>query len=852
MGSKRGNALESLGLAQSAPRVHRGTDLTMRDPVCEMKVGAESLTVDGYPDVGFCSEHCRSAFTADPGRYMVNAAAGQGVTAAVSTTKEPALVGAPAAGSVGGDTVHLAISGMTCSSCVATIEKVLAATPGVLDARVNFASEEATIEVSTASLDTLTAAVASAGYTAREVSDDVDAGDIEAEERDKLYRTLIRKFWFATIVGLPVMYFSYPELFPGIPAKGTTALNLIWAAMALVTLPVMLWSGSQFYTGAWAAFKHRSANMYTLVATGISAAWLYSTTALLFPGLFPEERLRDVFFDVTAVVTALVVLGMALEIRARAKTSEALKKLIGMQAKTARVVRGGEEIDIPIDAVVVGDIIVVRPGEKIPVDGQVVSGASAVDESMVTGEPIPTEKTEGDTVIGSTINKTGSFRFEATRVGKDTMLSQIIQMVRDAQGSKAPIQRTVDKVAGYFVPAVMIVAVLTFMTWYTFGPSPALLYAVITTVTVLVIACPCALGLATPTSLMVGIGKGAENGILIKSGDALETAHRITTVVLDKTGTVTMGKPSLTDVIALGSVAEDTLLVLAASAEKVSEHPLGEAIVAGAKDRGLTLSEPETFLATPGHGIEGTVNGRMVVLGNLKYMSEKGVAAGAAESILERLADEGKTAMVIGVDGGLGGVIAVADTIKADSVAAIRRMHELGLEVAMLTGDNVRTARAIGAKVGIDRILAEVLPEDKASEVTKLQGEGKVVAMVGDGINDAPALAQSDVGLAMGTGTDVAMESGDITLVKGSLTGVVTAIELSQATMRNIHQNLVGAFAYNTLGIPIAAGVFFPFFGLLLSPLLAGAAMAFSSVTVVTNANRLRRWQPSLVKESAR
>ncbi|GBE24801.1 copper-exporting P-type ATPase A [bacterium BMS3Bbin02] len=824
----------------------------MRDPVCEMEVGAESLTADGYPDVGFCSEHCRSAFVADPDKYLTDDHEGELQIETIDVVKEPALVGAPAAASGSSETVHLAIAGMTCSSCVATIEKVLAATPGVIDARVNFASEEATIEVNDVAIDALTAAVAGAGYTARVVDDDVDDGDAEAEAREKLYRTLLRKFWFAAIVSLPVAYFSYPELFPGIPAKGSTALNLIWGAMALLTLPVMLWSGGQFYTGAWSAFKHRSANMYTLIATGITAAWLYSTTALLFPGLFPEERLRDVFFDVTAVVTALVVLGMALEIRARAKTSEALKKLIGMQAKTARVVRDGEEVDIPIEAVVVGDIIVVRPGEKIPVDGLVVSGASAVDESMVTGEPIPTEKTAGDSVIGSTINKSGSFRFEATRVGKDTMLSQIIQMVRDAQGSKAPIQRTVDKVAGYFVPAVMIVGVLTFMTWYTFGPNPALLYAVITTVTVLVIACPCALGLATPTSLMVGIGKGAENGILIKSGDALETAHRITTVVLDKTGTVTMGKPSLTDVIALGSVDEDSLLTLAASAEKVSEHPLGEAIVIGAKDRGLTLSEPETFLATPGHGIEGTVDGRLIVLGNLKYMTDKGVAAGAAESVIERLADEGKTAMVIGVDGELGGIIAVADTIKEDSLAAIRRMHELGLEVAMLTGDNVRTAQAIGAKVGIDRILAEVLPEDKANEVKKLQAEGKVVAMVGDGINDAPALAQADVGLAMGTGTDVAMESGDITLVKGSLTGVVTAIELSQATMRNIYQNLFGAFAYNTLGIPIAAGVFFPFFGLLLSPLLAGAAMAFSSVTVVTNANRLRRWQPTLMKETVR
>ncbi|NOY56113.1 MAG: heavy metal translocating P-type ATPase [Actinobacteria bacterium] len=826
----------------------------MRDPVCGMHVSAGSLTVDGHADVAFCSEHCRSAFAADPERYV---GVGNGEDDD-EEEDEPAGHGHEPAGhghepggheSAARETVHLAIGGMTCASCVATIEQALSSTPGVIDARVNFATEEATVDVEAVPVGVLTAVVADAGYSARPVTDDDDP-DAETEARERLYRSLLRKFWFAAIVALPVMYFSYPELFPGIPAKGSAALNVIWGAMALVTIPVLLWAGSQFFTGAWAALKHRSANMYTLIATGISAAWLYSTAALLFPGLFPEERLRDVFFDVTAVVTALVVLGMALEIRARAKTSEALKKLIGMQAKTARVLRGGEEIDIPIEDVVVGDTIVVRPGEKIPVDGQVLGGASVVDESMVTGEPIPVEKTRGDPVIGATINKTGSFRFEATRVGKDTMLSQIIQMVRDAQGSKAPIQRTVDKVASYFVPAVMIVAVLTFMVWYTFGPSPALLYAVITTVTVLVIACPCALGLATPTSLMVGIGKGAENGILIKSGDALETAHRITTVVLDKTGTVTRGEPSLTDVIILGSVDEDTLLALAASAERASEHPLGEAIVAGARSRQLALDDPDTFLATPGHGIAATVDGRRVILGNLKFMADQGVGAGAAEAVLERLADEGKTAMVVGVDGELAGIVAVADTIKDDSVAAIRRMHRLGLEVVMLTGDNVRTAKAIGAVVGIDRILAEVLPEDKAHEVAKLQAEGKVVAMVGDGINDAPALAQADVGLAMGTGTDVAMESGDITLVKGSLTGVVTAIELSQATMRNIHQNLVGAFAYNSLGIPIAAGVFFPFFGLLLSPLLAGAAMAFSSVTVVSNANRLRRWRPSLAKET--
>jgi len=689
--------------------------------------------------------------------------------------------------------------------------------------------------------------------TSPQESPTADAGDGDADaERAasaRQYRLLMRKFWFTAAVSLPVIYFSYPEIFPGVPDKGSTALWWIWLAMGIITLPVLAWSGSQFFTGAWAAFRHRSANMHTLIATGISAAWLYSTVAVAFPGFFPDEMLRDVFYDVTAVVTALVVLGMALELRARARTSEAMKKLIGLQAKTARVVRDGVETDLPVEDVIVDDLVVVRPGEKIPVDGMVTSGASAVDESMVTGEPIPVEKTEGATVIGATINRTGSFRFRATRVGRDTMLAQIIRMVRDAQGSKAPIQRTVDRVSGYFVPAVLIVAVLTFMTWYTFGPSPALVYAVITLVTVLVIACPCALGLATPTSLMVGIGKGAENGILIRSGDALETAHRIDTVVLDKTGTVTRGEPSLTDLTPFGGHNDAEVLRLAASAEKGSEHPLGEAIVRAASQRELVLTTPDSFAAVPGHGIEAFVDGRRVVLGTLKLMADRGVATGAAESLLEQLSEQGKTAMVVAVDGELAGVIAVADTLKEDSVEAIARLHRLGLEVVMLTGDNHRTAQAIARKVGIDRVLAEVLPDEKVTQIRLLQAEGKTVAMVGDGINDAPALAQADVGLAMGTGTDVAMESGDITLVKGSLTGVATAIDLSKATMRNIHQNLVGAFAYNTLGIPIAAGVLYPAFGILLSPLIAGAAMAFSSVTVVSNANRLRRFQPTQIEE---
>ena len=657
----------------------------MRDPVCGMTVGEGALTVDGHPEYGFCSEHCRKTFQGDPAHYLEGADSGDvggrdpAEAEEEDTEADHAGPASSAAGEVG--TVHLALEGMSCASCVATIERALGDVDGVVDARVNFAAEEATVDTtSAADVNMLIDAVHAAGYAARPIVETGD-GDNEQEARQRLYRTLLRKFRFAAVVSLPVIYFSYPEIFPGIPAKGSAALNLIWGAMAVATFAVMAWSGSQFFTGAWAAFKHRSANMNTLIAIGISAAWLYSTVALLFPGFFPEEKLRDVFYDVTSVVTAFVVLGSALEIRARARTSEALKKLIGLQAKTARVIRTGGEVEIPFEQVVVDDVVVVRPGEKIPVDGIVVSGASAVDESMVTGEPIPIEKTEGSAVIGATINKTGLFRFRATRVGRDTMLAQIIQMVRDAQGSKAPIQRTVDRVSGYFVPAVMIGAILTFMAWFTFGPTPALVYAVITAVTVLVIACPCALGLATPTSLMVGIGKGAEHGILIKSGDALETAHRIDTVVLDKTGTVTRGEPALTDVIPVAGFSEDEVLFLAASAELGSEHPLGEAIVSGARDRGLNVTEPDGFEAVPGHGITANVDYQRVVLGNLKFMADHGIAAGAAEAILARLSDEGKTAMVVGVDGELAGVVAVADTVKADSVTAIRRMHDLGLEV---------------------------------------------------------------------------------------------------------------------------------------------------------------------------
>jgi Cu+-exporting ATPase len=629
---------------------------------------------------------------------------------------------------------------------------------------------------------------------------------------------------------------------------GSMERRVVWSLLGLITLPVMLWSGSQFYTGMWSALKHRSANMHTLIAIGISAAFLYSVVAVAFPQLFPSEALAEVFWDVTAVVVALVVLGMALEVKAKGRTSEAIKKLIGLQARTARVVRDGKETDLPVEEVVVGDTVVVRPGEKIPVDGEVLEGSSAVDESMITGESIPVEKHTGDEVIGATLNKTGSFKFRATKVGKDTALANIIRMVQDAQGSKAPIARVVDKVSGYFVPAVMILATIAFVVWYNIGPEPRIIYATIVLVTTLIIACPCALGLATPTSLTVGIGKGAENGILIRSGDALQTAQRLDAIVLDKTGTITKGEPALTDVAAAPGFEDAEVLRLAASLERGSEHPLGEAIVKGAEAKQLAFAAVAEFAAIPGHGVSGKADGRTVLLGNAKLMRDRNVDVGGMSRDWERLAEEGKTPMYVAVDGKAAGLVAVADTVKPDSKSAIAVLRKMGIEVIMITGDNARTANAIAQQVGVDRVLAEVLPQDKAHEIQKLQLEGKRVAMVGDGINDAPALAQADVGFAIGTGTDVAIEASDITLIKGSLKGVVTAMEISRATMRNVYQNLFGAFVYNTLGLPIAMGVLYPAVGLLLSPLIAAAAMAFSSVTVVTNANRLRYFMP---KESA-
>jgi Cu+-exporting ATPase len=593
--------------------------------------------------------------------------------------------------------------------------------------------------------------------------------------------------------------------------------------------------------------------MDTLVALGTGAAWLYSTVVAIAPGLFPAGT-AGMYFDVAVIVIALVVLGQALEFRAKGRSSAAIQKLLELQAKTARVIRQGNEIDIPIEEVIAGNSVLVRPGEKIPVDGVILEGESAIDESVVTGESAPVDKQPGDKVIGASMNTTGAFTFRATRVGKDTALAQIVAMVEQAQSSKPPIGRLVDVISSYFVPSVMIIAVLTFLAWFNFGPAPVLNFAIVTMVAVLVIACPCALGLATPISLMVGVGKAAEHGVLIRNGEALETASRLTTIVLDKTGTLTKGRPELTDVLPLANFTEIELLNLAAVADRRSEHPLAQAIVQGARKRGVDMGEPESFNAVPGHGVEATVNGKRILVGNRKLMQRENITMTVFDADATRLADEGKTPMFVAVDNQAVGIVAVADTIKEDSAAAVRTLQNMGIEIVMITGDNARTAQAIARQVGIKRVLAEVLPEEKARQIEMLQTEdgsakkrggrgNRLIGMVGDGINDAPALAQADVGFAIGTGADVAIEAADITLVGGSLRGMVYAIEISRGTLRNIKQNLFGAFFYNVIGIPIAAGVLYPLFGVLLSPIIAGAAMAASSITVVTNANRLRLFE---------
>ncbi len=736
------------------------------------------------------------------------------------------------------------IQGMSCASCVAKIEKGLYELPGVVFASVNLGTEKATVEYVPGMIrvEDLKRAVEDLGYTALEAEETMALVDREKEAREREIRRLGQKTLVGALLSVPILLGSFPEWFPWVPEVLTRPFVLF-----LLSTPVQLWVGWQFHRGFWAATKHRTADMNTLVSVGTNAAYLYSVAVTFLPTLFTASGLKAaLYYDTAAILMTLIMLGRLLEARARGRTSEAIKKLMGLQAKTARVLRSGQELDIPVEEVRVGDLVVVRPGEKIPVDGIVREGYSAVDESMLTGESLPVEKRPGDQVFGATLNKTGTFTFEATKVGKETVLAQIITLVEEAQASKPPIQKLADRIAGVFVPIVIGIALLSFGVWNVWGPKPAFLFALSNFMAVLLIACPCAIGLAAPTAVMVGIGKGAENGILFRGAEALEFASKLTTIVFDKTGTLTKGEPAVTDLLPANGFEPKGLLHLAASAERGSEHPLGEAIVNRAKEEGLELLPPEAFEAIPGQGIQARVEGRSLLLGNVKLMREHGIVLNGLEKEAQVLAEQGKTPMFVAVDGKAAGIIAVADTLKPHSREAVGALHRLGLEVVMITGDNHRTAQAIAREVGIERVLAEVLPQDKAEEVKKLQAEGKIVAMVGDGINDAPALAQADVGIAIGTGTDVAMEASDITLITDDLRGVVTAIELSKRTIRTMRQNFFWAFFYNTLLIPVAAGVLYPFAGILMSPILAGAAMAFSSVSVVSNSLRLRRFRPSL------
>ena len=743
----------------------------------------------------------------------------------------------------------LNIEGMTCASCAQTVEKATKKLPGVSESNVNLATEKMTIKFdpTVISVSDITLAVSNAGYEAHEDIETADSVDEYREKKQRQIKTMWKRFWISAVITIPLLYIAMghmiglplPEIID--PMMNPKAFSL---TQFILTIPVMI-LGKKFFTVGFKTLCKGHPNMDSLVALGTSAAFLYSMIATIMIWMGDPSYAMALYYESAAVILSLITLGKYFEALSKGKTSEAIKKLMGLAPKTAMVVRNGKEAEISVDEVVEGDILIVKPGGKMPVDGIVVEGMTSVDEAMLTGESIPVEKNVGDNIIGASINKNGTIQYKATKVGKDTTLSQIIKLVEDAQGSKAPIAKLADIISGYFVPIVIVLAILSGLVWYFSGQTGV--FALTITISVLVIACPCALGLATPTAIMVGTGKGAEHGVLIKSGGALETTHQIQIIVFDKTGTITEGKPKVTDIVVVNGISEEELLTLAASAEKGSEHPLGEAIVRGAEDKGLIFKKTQSFKAIPGHGIEVTIDGNNLLLGNRKFMDDCNISLDSLATRSDDLASQGKTPMYIAMNDKIAGIIAVADTVKENSLKAIEKLHKMGIEVAMITGDNKRTAEAIAKQVGIDRVLSEVLPEDKATEVKKLQDEGKKVAMVGDGINDAPALAQADVGIAIGSGTDVAMESADIVLMRSDLMDVPTAVELSKSTIRNIKQNLFWAFAYNTLGIPFAMGILYIFGGPLLNPIIAGAAMSLSSVSVLLNALRLKRFKPTSI-----
>lgn len=736
------------------------------------------------------------------------------------------------------NTQELLVEGATCASCVSKIEKTLNALPGVQRAEMNFALRTVSIR-SDLDSETLIQAIESAGYNAKSTDDASDEKLLDDKEKaeQKYYQKLMLQMWLGLGLGVPLMIYG---LMGGPMTVNSPIEQAAWLTIGIICAAVMYFAGKHFYIGAWKSFTNHNANMDTLIALGTGTAWLYSMLVVIYPLALPEMA-RHVYFEATAMIIGLINLGLALEVKARGRTSEAIQRLIGLQAKTARVIRDGKDIDIAIEQVLLNDLVRVRPGERIPVDGAVNEGKTTIDESMLTGEPMPVKKSPGDEVVAGTINKSGSIIFKATRVGKDTALAHIISMVKRAQNSKPPIGRLADIISAYFVPVIMIISITSALVWLNFGPEPSVAFAVVSATTVLIIACPCALGLATPMSVMVGVGKAAEAGVLIRNGEALQSASKITTMVLDKTGTITLGEPKVTDIHSVNSMDENQILQLIASLEIGSEHPLAQAIVESANERGLQTDKAEHFNAIAGQGVEGIIRDKHLFFGNQKLMAQKGISVNKEnQDISLQMANEAKTPMFFAIDGDLAAIIAVADPIKEDSISAIKRLQKNGIRVVMLTGDNQATAKAVAQKVGITDFFADVLPEEKSQKIAELQAQGEIVGMTGDGINDAPALALANVGFAIGTGTDVAIESADITLMRGSLHGLADAISVSKATLRNIKQNLLGAFIYNVAGVPLAAGVLFPFFGLLLNPVVAGAAMAFSSLTVVSNANRLR------------